>query len=100
MAAMAPVPTDEEALQEYVEEFEVRWRTLRECAPLTDAEAAALMPLFEASEDETLFGLLWAVLHAVETAPYVDWQPPTPGDDGTWRGLLRARWDRYLADST
>jgi hypothetical protein len=37
--------------------------------PLNDDEAIALLSWFPA-DDDTVFGLAWSLLHAIETAPY------------------------------
>ena len=57
-------------------------------APATDEEAAAVLPLLPADEGSG-FGMVWPLLHFVETAP--GWPLTDRLDDSTW-------WLRFLRE--
>lgn len=63
-------------------------------APLTDTEAALLLKCFG---PDSLFGLAWALVTLVESAP--GWPVPElyrqNDDPGEWLDLLRKRYDNW-----
>jgi hypothetical protein len=42
--------------------------------PLSLEEARTLLPLLDRESDDSLYGMVWTVLHLLETAP--GWPPP------------------------
>ena len=58
--------------------------------PLTDEEAIALLPCLP-PDDGTVFGLAWALLHAIESAPYGTALISELDDRSWWVNLLKQR---------
>ena len=58
--------------------------------PLTDEEAMALLPCLP-PDDGTVFGLAWALLHAIESAPYGPALISELDDRSWWVNLLKQR---------
>ena len=69
LAAWAPVPPEEDEFwqQDVVDRFAADVAAI--APPLTASERDALLPLLAGPADDTVYGVLWGVLHLVETAP-------------------------------
>src|SRR5438552_4354457 len=90
LIALGPMPGEANADADVVSRFQEVVEALPERA--TDDEAVALLDVFPA-DDDSLFGLAWAVLHLIETAP--GW-PLMDALDGRswWVSFLRQRAGR------
>lgn len=62
---MGEMPSEDEASDEYVAQFEARLAAIS--PPVSDEEAIALLTLF--GSPDSLYGLAWGILHLVESAP-------------------------------
>jgi hypothetical protein len=88
LVALGPLPDEETAS---VEEVSVREAlVLRIPEPVTDDEARVLLPLLGNTED-SLYGLKWSLLHAIESAPGWPMWEALRGASGPWRNLLMTR---------
>lgn len=68
--------------------------------PLTAEEAAALLPLLDRPYDDSLYGLLWAVVHLIESFGEAGRTRPAADSDAPWLALLHDRWQNGQARST
>jgi hypothetical protein len=85
---LGPFPPEEEATVEEVAAREAL--VLRIAEPVTDEEARALLPLLGDTED-SLYGLKWSVLHAIESSPTWPIWDALAQAKGRWRDFLIAR---------
>jgi hypothetical protein len=84
------MPLEHDADPDTLERYETATKAL--AAPATHAEATALLAVLPAGED-SCFGLAWALLHFIETAP--NWPEGQPLDDRShWVTYLRERAER------
>ncbi|HEY0240628.1 MAG TPA: hypothetical protein VGC37_18510 [Friedmanniella sp.] len=69
LAAWAPIPPEEDEFwqQDVIDGFAADIAAV--APPLTASERDALLALLEGPGDDTVYGVLWGVLHLVETAP-------------------------------
>lgn len=77
LVALGPLPLedDERPLEQSLALLEEYARNLSGLEPpATDAEALALLAVFNPDEDDSCFGLAWSLLHFIETAP--SWPGP------------------------
>jgi hypothetical protein len=85
LAALGPLPCSANPDLAAIDEFERLIRSIH--APVTDAEAAVLVGLFGADD---CFGLAWALLHLIESAPGWPISECLVGDND-WIVVLRER---------
>jgi hypothetical protein len=88
VTALAPLPAEEDCSEGLIVEMDEATRVVPR--PLTDEEALALFDLLATSDESSYYGVMWTVVHAVETAP--GWPLPqlwTP--IGPWFDSLRIR---------
>jgi hypothetical protein len=91
LVTMGPLPSTADAADDMLR-LEVYQRLLESIEPpVTDGEALALATLFGPDE---CFGLAWALLHLIESAPGWPMLDRIPADDNEWRVLLRTRAQR------
>lgn len=99
-AALGRVPDeddlgDDEAAERLVEAYHDAIEAVEAIKPLTDDEARELVGLFPR---EACFGLEFALMHAVESAP--GWPLDDVLDGRTeWKRILRERADNSLEDA-
>lgn len=88
VAALAPLPPEEELTDAFLIEMETATDLLPE--RLTDEEARALLDVLATSDESTYFGMIFSVRHAVESAP--SWPlPEVWSRSGPWISDLRHR---------
>ena len=75
LVELGPLPTEEDYNEERFAEYERLIRAL--VRPATDEEAAALLGVFGPEEGDSCYGLAWALLHFIETAPNWPVEPPS-----------------------
>ena len=85
---------DEESLEQLAADIEAV------SPPVTAEEAAALLPLLDRPHDDSIYGLLWAVLHLIESFGEAGRTRPAPDSDAPWLALLHDRWQNRQARST
>lgn len=81
---------DEESLEQLSAEIEAV------SPPLAAEEAAALLPLLDRPYDDSIYGLLWAVLHLIESFGEAGRTRPAPDSDAPMAGPA----PRSLAERT
>lgn len=88
---MGPLPNSTEAADDMLrlEEYQRLLEAIEQ--PVTDDEAVALAGLFGPDE---CFGLAWALVHLIESAPGWPMLDRIAADDNEWRSLLRSRAER------
>ena len=69
LAAWAPIPPEEDEFwqEDVIDQFAADIAAVS--APLSTMERDALLALLAGPDDNTVHGVLWGVLHLVETAP-------------------------------
>lgn len=69
LASWAPVPSEDDVVwqEDVIDRFAADVAAV--APPLTTSERDALLALLERPDDDTVDGVLWGVLHLVETAP-------------------------------
>jgi hypothetical protein len=88
---MGPLPSSREAADDVIR-LETYQRLIEAIEPpVTDDEAVALAGLFGPDE---CFGLAWALVHLIESAPGWPLLDRVPPDSSEWRLLLRSRAER------
>jgi hypothetical protein len=94
LLTMGPLPSSADAAEDMLR-LEGYHRLLESIGqPITDDEALALATLFGPDE---CFGLAWALVHLIESAPGWPMLHKIPADDNEWRVLLRSRAQRGAA---
>jgi hypothetical protein len=88
---MGPLPSSAVAVDDMLrlEEYQRLLEAIEQ--PVTDDEAIALAGLFGPDE---CFGLAWALVHLIESAPGWPMLDLVAADDNAWRSLLRSRAER------
>jgi len=91
LVEMGPLPDSASASEDMVrlETYQVLLDGVE--PPVTDEEARALLPLLGADE---CFGLAWAVVHLVESAPGWPLEDALSQSQNSWIDLLRERSSR------
>ena len=91
LVELGPLPDSVLASEDLVRLESYQERLARIEPPVTDEEAGELLKLFGPDE---CFGLAWALLHLIESAP--GWPVPDAlmPSDNPWTRLLRERADR------
>jgi hypothetical protein len=89
LVTKGPLPSSSAGIQQITE-----WQAAVEMItpPLSDDEAEALTALFPAKEDEC-YGLAWALVHLVETAPNWPLEHCLQDRQNPWFVRLRRRLD-------
>ena len=92
LASWAPLPPEDDELwrEDVIDRFAADVAAVP--PPLTTREREALLMLLERPADDTVHGVLWGVLHLVETAPDDGYEVRLPTDDNPWFALLLTRW--------
>lgn len=85
VAQFAPLPPEDVCTVEFIHDLEDAVVDLP--THVTDLEAEALLEVLETPDDSSYYGLLWVLVHAVETAP-------TWPHERIWRGA--APWIVHL----
>lgn len=85
---------DEESLEQLAADIEAV------SPPATAEEAAALLPLLDRPHDDSIHGLIWAVVHLIESSGEAGRTRPAPDSDAPWLALLHERWQNGEARST
>lgn len=88
LLALGPLPSEEGASVEDVSARESLVLGIVE--PVTDDEARALVALLGETED-SLYGLKWSLLHAIESSPGWPMWDTLRAAVGPWRDLLMTR---------
>lgn len=91
LAEMGPLPSSEVAAEDIVrlEEYQRLLESIEK--PVDDEEARILLRLFGPDE---CFGLAWALVHLVESAPGWPLIDDIPEVENDWLRLLRDRAER------
>jgi hypothetical protein len=88
LGEMGPLPSSDVAAEDLfrLEEYQRLLESIEK--PVSDEEAIVLLELFGPDE---CFGLAWAVVHLVESAPGWPLHVDMPDTDNDWLLLLRER---------
>lgn len=89
LATWAPLPSEDEWEDEPLHDFGHAVHAVH--PPLTCEEAAALQPLLDRPYEDSIYGVLWGVLHLVESCDYSDWQPEDESPGKPWLEFLHRR---------
>ncbi len=88
VVGFAPLPTEDACSDAFIEDFGEAVVALPR--PASDDEARALLDLLTRPDDSDYHGVLWPVLHFIETAP--GWPLPDVWErQGPWIDRLRHR---------
>lgn len=85
--ATGPLPSEDQS-EEDIEQAQRLLERVEAEAPLTDVEAQALVAGFGPDE---CFGLAWALLHVIETAPGIKAAAYPASSGNYWIDMLRRR---------
>jgi hypothetical protein len=83
VVALAPLPREDDCSDPFIMEMDAALRALP--MPVTDEEASALLDVLATPDD--YYGGMWAVVHAVESAPNLP--PEIWTREGPWFDSLR-----------
>lgn len=90
LAGWAPLPSEDEWEDGALEDFGNAVNAVQ--PPLTGEESAALLPLLDRPYEDSIYGVLWGVLHLIESCDYTGWQPVDHNPGAPWLQRLRRRW--------
>jgi hypothetical protein len=93
LESLGPLPSEDDASTEFLERWEVALDGVQ--TPITDEEAMVLCGLFGPDDG---YGLGWALLHTVETAPGWYLEDAVSRAPHYWAELFRKRHANYMED--